>query len=659
MLVVQGALWRALFWALYRPPTTTAADLPAAFLLGARFDLTVACYVFAIPLLAWTIDRWVDLIPPLRPARESVARLVKPLLAPSLIVLFAIVTFVSLVDVGYYAFYQDRLNVLVFGFIEDDTWALVKTMWKNYPVVGMTVGLTAIFAAQGWLIARETKRPSPPVRRRALAALLATGIFLVDGLGARGSLGLFPLSEIDTHVSSDDFVNLLSYNPVHAFSRAVQNKIASHSRWNGALADLGYGEDARRAWADCYGADVPDDPRALLKRRGPPNPWAAKTKPHVVLVVMESMGAYWFRYDREPFDLVGGLKPILAREPHIFTFLSATGATVGSLSSLMAGVPHRPSSDFLTEGNYLSTPVRTAPARVFKQAGYEARFVYAGNPGWRDIGKYARTQGFDTIEGNVEIEKALGRPLEHHDWGIYDADVFEHVTKRLETATRPQFVLIMTTANHPPYQLPEGAKEPKLEAPDELSKRFLGDPAVARRRLVTFRYSNDRLADFLNGLDRDGLGEKTVVGITGDHGFWIVPFSDAEALGRASVPFILKLPAAIRKPFPPGTYGGHADVWPTLYHLALDRAAYESAAVDLMDPKAPRYATNAGFLVLGAAGGAFVRKDAAASASYAWDGEALRPVATTASHEAMILRYRCLMGLLDDFFRLERSESRP
>lgn len=666
-LVAQGTLWRILFWWLYRRPGLGLSQIGEALWLGARFDLTVACYIFSVPLLLFWADRTVGLLKSLDEPRARVRAWLTPLLTPYLIAMFVIVTFVSMIDVGYYSFYQDRLNVILFGFFEDDTWALVKTIWKNYPVIGISLGLIALIGLQSWglaaLVRRERARPRPPERpgARALAFLGAFLFFLGNGVAARGSLGLFPLSEMDTHISSEDFVNLLSYNSVHALSRAIQNKVKSRARWDSNLVAFGYDDDARRAWAECFGVpadQVPADPRALMRRTTPPNAWAAKTKPHVVLLVMESLGAYWLRYDREPFDLLGKLRPVLENNAHTTNFLSATGATIGSLSALMAGVPHRAVSDFLTEGAYLATPVRTAPARTYARQGYASRFIYAGNPGWRDIGKYARTQGFDAVDGDVEIEKALGRTLERHDWGLYDEDIWEYVEKVLSEADRPQFLIVMTTANHPPYQLPKQAARPTLAIPDELSARLIGDRAVAAQRFATYRHSNDVLGEFIDRLQRGALGPKTMIAVTGDHGFWIVPFSEAQALAKNSVPFLLVPPKTMKLSMPTERYGTHADVWPTLYNLTLDRADYDSAAVDLLDAKQPSAAFNAGSIVLGPPGGVMVSgRQAANDHAYDWDADqVLKPGAMTAAHQALALRYRCLNGLLDDFFHREDQE---
>lgn len=659
--LLLGLFARAAFHWLNAPADLPSIDLGRAYWLGLRFDASVAGYAFTLPWLAWTLSSLVALPAPiLRFGRRALILL--------LTVFGAAVIFLSMIDTGYYGFYQDRLNALVFGFFEDDTWALVKTMWRNYPVIWMFSGLVVLVAGQALAWRKLVAALLGPViaaswgfRKRLAGFIGGFVFFLLAAVMARGSLGLFPLGDLDTHISAHPFVNLLAFNSTHAFGRAVQNKIASHSHWDSNMKAFGYAGDPRRAWADYFEIpleQVPEDPRLLMHKTSSENKWAREHKPHVLVLVMESFGGYWLRYDQEPFDLIG---PTLRRhfdEDTLWThFLSGSGATIGSLSALMAGVPHRPNSDFLTEGPDLATAVRTAPARVFRRAGYETRFIYAGNPGWRDISKYAVTQGFQAVDGDVDIEKQLGRALPRHDWGLFDEDVWESVEKRLEAATAPQFFLVMTTSNHPPYQLSDRFPPAHLSVPDELSQRLIGDRKVASQRFLTFRNSNDRLGELLDRLEKR-WGDQVAIAVTGDHGFWLVNFDESRQMQKNSVPLYLKLPKPIAKKADPDRFGQHVDLWPTLYEALLDKAEYDTLSNDLLDPKSFETAVNFSRLALDREGGVFVADAADGDRGFKWEGnfEALRSSEMTDDLRRQGRKYRALMSLLDDYFKREKQQ---
>lgn len=657
--LLLGFAARLAFHFLNGPPDLPEQDLGRTYFLGLRFDLTVAAYVFVIPWLLW--------IPAaLLPDTSRIRDLERRALVGWTSLWCALFIFLSFVDAGYYGFYQDRLNVILFGFLEDDTWAVTKSIWKNYPVVWIFLTLALLLWLQTLFWRRlGTRWFSTPVSsredfgRKSAVAAVSLVFFLLNAVAARGSLGLFPLGDVDTHVSSHPFLNLLSTNSAHAFGRAVQNKSASRSQWNSNLKAFGYEQNPRQAWADYFEIpleQVPTDPRDLLRRRSPANPVTRESRPHVLVLVMESFGADWLRYDQEPFDLVGPLKRHFQRDILWTNFISGSGATIGSLSALMAGVPHRPHSDFLTEGPDLATPVRTAPARVFRRAGYEARFIYAGNPGWRDISKYAYTQSFQAVDGDTEIEKELGRRLPRHDWGIFDEDLWDYVEKRLEGATAPQFHLVMTTANHPPYQLSGRFPPPALQVPAELDARLIGDKSVAHLRFQTFRDSNERLSEFLDRL-KNRWGDRLVVAMTGDHGFWIVHFDETRQMQRFSVPFYLHLPPALVKKAERDRFGQHTDIWPTLYNAVFDGVEYDSLSNDMLDPSAFESAQNFGRLALSRDGGVFIGASPDADRAFDWAPgfAALQAGKMTESLRRQARKYRSLNALLDDFFRLEKE----
>jgi phosphoglycerol transferase MdoB-like AlkP superfamily enzyme len=426
---------------------------------------------------------------------------------------------------------------------------------------------------------------------------------------------------------------------------------------------FGYGENYRQAFADYYQIpepQVPENPLDLLKSRTLKNEWAEKTKPHVLLIVMESFGAYWLKYDQAPFDLVGDLKSHLQQDTFITNFLSSTAATIGSLSCLMISAPQRPISEFLTESDYLQVPFRSSIARTYKEAGYKARFLYGGNPGWREINKFAHAQGFDTTEGEVDIGAHFNGKIEKHDWGIYDQDFFKYIEETLADAKQPELLLAMTTTNHPPYQLPSDYKVPELQAPQELSDRLTGDKALAAKRFQTYRYSTQKLAEFLTRVKASPLRDKLIIAVTGDHTFWIVNFTEQQALQKGSVPFYLYLPPAIQKKFPADMFGSHADIAPTLYNLSLSEKDYYSTGHDLFAVKSG-YALNAGNIILNNQGGVLASSSADQDSFIDWEGhyERLIPGAATEEKKQLSKKYKSLMGVLDYYFMKEKKENHP
>lgn len=555
-------------------------DLLWAFVLGARFDFSALCYVQApllLGLLAYPFFK--------RAWLQHYLLFVRVYLTGMLTLLVSI----YIMDFEFYGFFQDRLNVLVFGFFEDDTRALISTIWKNYPVVWMfsfliVAGLVLWKLLKGVHAGRDLT--PMPFKNRLLLLVWVFAVFFANGLGARGSVGMFPLTEIDTGFSKSSFVNKLSYGSAHALSRAMKLKKQIRNDWNANLKYFGYQENPRQAFADFFQvplAKVPTDPVDLLRKKTKKNIWAEHHRPHVLLFVMESFGGYYLQYDQPPFDLMGSLKKHFQEDTYSKYFLSSAQMTIGSIGALMIGSHHRMLSDFLTESEFLNTKFRTSPALTYKAQGYKTKFIYGGNPGWRDINKFAELQGFDEILGEQEIIRANpGKKMDRHDWGVHDEDVFHYVASQLEQATEPQFILVLTTTNHPPFDLPLSYQKKDLVIPESLKSRLNTDLKTAMARFQTYAYSNEKLAEFISSLKQNPkLGEKTILGVTGDHTFWLVDFDDQDLLNKTSVPFYLYAPHEVRRKLPESSMGAHSDIFPTLYEMSLSEADYYSLSQDL------------------------------------------------------------------------------
>ena len=660
--VLLGTLARILFFVMLSPeklrilgPETPYAEILSSFVLGLRFDLSAICY---LTLLFWLLSLFLPK-------------------ATSLGVWKICLTFWSfllLIDIGFYSFYNDRINVLMFGLIEDDTWALVKTFWKNYPVVPILI-LTALFylffnrlITRDFAINRAYPNSISTFKTRAVVLILLL-------LGGRGTFGLFPLGDHDTVVSSVPFLNTLSFGTAHAFSRAIklrreQLRMGS-STWFANIKEFGYLNQEDQAFEHYFGKEIPVGANryALMNFSTALNLKHAQP-PHVVVIVMESWGNYGLQFQQPSFDLVGKMKAHLAKGLLNSQMLSTTGATTGSLSCLLAGVPHRTISPFLTESEYLQTRLSTSPAITFKKQGYQAHFIYGGNPGWRDINKFALAQGFDSVLGDVDITKTLSkfnRPVrQRHDWGVHDADVFNYVEILLSEAKTPQLIVVMTTTNHPPYDLPTDFEREVLDVNQFPQKNELFDLKLAQKRFMAFRYSSDALANFLTQLQANtSLQNRTITAVTADHTFWVRNFLSSEAFIKSAVPFFLSLPLEIQNQLTPKqqlnfktSFASHHDIWPTLYDLSLRQTDFKTFGRSLFHNSEQSFALTYERLIFDATRAEYVSSAGAHSAFRHLGGLNYTPTSDlTSADQHLAQKYRALMAALDSY--LYHSKMHP
>lgn len=658
-----GSFARFVFFILLAPKellqistNTPYQEILRAFFLGFRFDLSAICY---LTLIFWLTS--------LLPKKQ-----ISLFLWQFLLTLWS---FLLIIDIGYFSFYNDRINVLVFGFFEDDTWALVKTFWKNYPVLWILFATFLIGFFYKKVIHSNFKIESEKPNLRFSIATRAI-VFIILFIGARGTFALFPLGDHDTVVSSRPFLNTLSFSTAHAFARAVKLKNEQlqdgSSVWNANLKEFGYLNQEDKAFEDFFQQKI--NPKTqnrfdLMRKKTQLN-LKTQTPPHVVLVVMESWGYYGLQFQNPTFDLIGNMKQHFTDDLLNINFISTTGATTGSLSCLLAGIPQRSISPFLTESNYLSTLLTTSPAAHYKKAGYQTHFVYGGNPGWRDMNKYALAQGFDSVSGEVDIEKKLAannlQLSGRHDWGVFDEDVFKYVELVLKEATSPQMIVVMTTTNHPPYELPKTAAIRDLNIDSFPEKAMLIDQKLAQNRFAAFRYSSDALSNFLDIAKKDSaLSAKTVVAVTADHTFWVKNFTNAESFMRSAVPFYLYIPQVLKSQLSRNqltnfkeSFGSHQDIWPTLYELSFQNSDYETFGRPLFQDSNASFALNHGRFFYTKDRAIFVISKDMFSSFQATSPTIYEPTSQILKVDTdASIKYRSLMGSLDSY--LHHSKIKP
>ncbi|HEX7988819.1 MAG TPA: hypothetical protein VF513_01575, partial [Stenotrophomonas sp.] len=215
-MVVLGGLARLFMWWDYAGSERGLTLLWTAMWQGMRYDM-VAGAVAAGLIGLLTVPVW------LTGRRETAVRLAQRLLL-ALLLLFVLL---SLCEHFYYAFYKTRFDPIVFGMFEDDTGAILDTVWDDYPVIRGAVGLLLAGVVLHWCIpragdwlAQRWPRASGAWARTLLLVLQCVLLILL----ARGSVGSFPLIRRDVTVSTDPFVNALVLNAPLTLYRAARTR---------------------------------------------------------------------------------------------------------------------------------------------------------------------------------------------------------------------------------------------------------------------------------------------------------------------------------------------------------------------------------------------------------------------------------------------------
>ena len=199
-------------------------DLLRAFWVGSRFDLKITTIAFApLFLLGLGLAAFPSLFAGLRKAIPYYACLI-----------FFLITAFSIGNYYYYTTFGNFIDVFVFGLFDDDTEAVLVSMWEDYPIVLSSLATIMVTVAGTWLVRRfqlVSANWQPKPRHWSLVSVLVIVTIGAYASLARGSLSTLPLKRYHANVSDYDVLNKITPNAFMAldWARSDYKKQATFS----------------------------------------------------------------------------------------------------------------------------------------------------------------------------------------------------------------------------------------------------------------------------------------------------------------------------------------------------------------------------------------------------------------------------------------------
>jgi len=225
---------------------------------------------------------------------------------------------------------------------------------------------------------------------------------------------------------------------------------------------------------------------------------------------------------------------------------------------------------------------------VIKDAGYQTLFVTSARSGWRDLNRVLKVQGFDeVVDANTLKEAYPDATL--GIWGVWDSYVFKYLSKRMaaQPADKPLFVFVLTSTNHPPYDLPADYK--RVPRDMALWKGETSSDTLIPN-LDSYHYAADLLGGFVQEVQKGPLHANTIIAGTGDHNvrsFGVYADASRRYLVR-QVPFVIWGEGLQCGP-QQSLLASHRDMFNTLLPLAGIDGPYINSGRNLL--RAPALAT--------------------------------------------------------------------
>jgi len=565
-------------------------DLLRVLFIGGRFDLKVSTIAFAPILLLGLCCA----------SSPKVFELLRRIIPGYAAVIFFLVAGFSIGHYYYYLSYGNYIDVFVFGLFDDDTEAVLANAWADFPIFLSFIASIVVMLVATKLVKKMLKASEQwklDTRHWSMVALTVFLTILVFTFFARGSIGTLPLKRYHANVSDYDALNKVTPNAFMALYWAFGD-YKKQSKFKPVTQD-----QLKAQMLKVLGQQTPE-------YKTPQNSYLAAHQPHVVMALMEGMGANVLIEDNaQSNDLLGALRPSFEQDFVFNRFLAGTSATIDSMMMMLfhSNVPT------ISHSSVQKIALTGSAVLPYKRAGYESTFITAGNGMWRNLSNYLPLQGFDKLIDENMIKREYPEAEKYADtWGVPDEFVFKYAQKLLKESTKPQMIYVLTVTNHSPFRPPESYKPNVVKVSKRLEEMLGSMSDQSEALLQTYQYANDALGNFIEGIKHSNLEDKTIIAATGDHRVRYLDTNKKEEFGLTdAVPFYLYVPEVILENtdylFDAQRIGSHRDLFPTLYHFSLSDSDYITlGGENLLSPQpVANFGYNAARVItpLGATGG--------------------------------------------------------
>lgn len=522
----------------------STADLIEAFTNGLRFDLRLIVYV-SIPLVLSIIIPWL-----MNHRRILVAWMTFTA---------AISILLGIVELDFYREFHQRLNSLVFQYLNEDPATVLSMLWHGFPVITLLSAWLACSLVMYFLFSWAERKTRIYSATHTNYSYLTQGITFSIGLvicvvAARGTLRQGPpLRWGDAYTTHSMFANHLGLNPVLSLYNAAKTTFSEHrdNIWKATLPASEAQEIARDLVLTAHDQLIDGDSAAIRRINSP----SAETQLNVRNVVVILMESFAGRY----VGVLGSKDQItpefdkLSQEGLLFTRFFANGThTHQGMFASMACFPNLPAFEYLMQtpegGNQFSGLPQLLSARGFQDA-----YVYNGDFAWDNQQGFFSNQGMTNFIGrNDYVNPVVSDPT----WGVSDQDMFARSIIELNKLKndKPFYALLQTLSNHTPYALP-----------DVLPTEPVTGNGSLDLHLTAMRYSDWALGQFFEHAKQQPWYKDTLFVVLGDHGFGAPEQMTEMDLYRFHIPMLLIAPG-IREQLGTqnSTVGTQVDMVPTI-----------------------------------------------------------------------------------------------
>lgn len=550
-----------------------------------RFDIQATTYITLIPLIAAFITAFIK-------NENAVKRCIK-FTRYYYAILWSIVALIVVAEFYFYDNFNCRYNVVFFDFFDEGPLGLLRTMWEDYPfmsILAFTVSVGSMIFLLGRYIGRKSIAPHCWMGTKATIASLAA-IAAITFVFMRGSVTRYTLQVEAFIVSTDNNINNAVPNAIYLLKKAYKERKESFELKSdeAIIKESGFASFEELATASalpyCKNEQGTKAEDLLFAEAGP----LQSKQPDILLIMNESWSSYLVDFDKgDTLDLQCSLRRHLDEDIVLKNFQSVRNGTVYTLESVILAMPYL----HFFQSRFRYDSLATSIAYPLKQSGYTTRFITGIDPTWENLNEALKVQYFDSVDGRMQIMEEI-QGSTSSQIGVYDEFLYRYIAQELKKGHddgKPQFIMALTSTNHPPFTFPKNVDLPPLNEHWYDTPSIKESHDVKTKYGIGAQYANKSLGDFLNWFKDSEFADNTVIIVTGDHNVRsILDYSIVPERYKYSVPLYIYLPPHMAidnryKEMIEERFGCHYDILPTIAGIAFKQGTrYLNIGNNLLD----------------------------------------------------------------------------
>lgn len=499
--------------------------------------------------------------------------------------LFGAISFLYLIDAGYFGYLKSRLNATILQFLKNPmiSFEMVRESYP-WPLFMIIIVLFTLFSF--WILkkvitpALETWY-SGTKKDKWISHIV---FFLVFSIGIYGSFKLYPLRWSEAFATPDSFTSNLALNPILYINDTYTFRVSDFEE-----------EKVHKAYpvvSEFLGVDKDgpgyNEKKLNFIREFSGDAEKQKDKPNIVVIIMESMGYYKTGLGGSKVNPTPNLDQ-LAKESLLFSnFYTPTVATARSVFAAITSLP-----DISKVGSGTRNPFVVNQHTVIGEfKDYEKYYFLGGSANWGNI---RGVLSYNIPDLHIYEEGSYQSPRVDV-WGISDLNLFKEAATVMNQRdlNRPFFTLIQSSGFHRPYTIPSNSEDFKVLTAKDISEKDIRDYGFeSLAEYNAMRLQDYSLGKFFEMAKKQKWYENTIFLVFGDHS---LPHNNAKNVAEWEmslansfhVPLIIHSPKRI-KPGLETKISSEMDVMPTIAGLAGIPYKTRSFGRDLFNSKYDHY----------------------------------------------------------------------